>query len=82
MSTLPCLMSICWAFPPLYDDVASLLVQAGQVCAADVATKTRDIDPFIASKFQVNAKVCLDMFVMLMFQTYKESHTNSPEPQR
>ncbi|TTK47649.1 Integrator complex subunit 2 [Bagarius yarrelli] len=49
MPTLPCLVSICWAFPPLYDDVASLLVQLGQVCAADVAAKARDIDPFIAS---------------------------------
>ncbi|MCI4388170.1 hypothetical protein PGIGA_G00082510 [Pangasianodon gigas] len=48
MPTLPCLVSICWAFPPLYDDVASLLVQLGQVCAADVAAKARDIDPFIA----------------------------------
>ncbi|GAA6083141.1 integrator complex subunit 2 [Tachysurus ichikawai] len=48
MPTLPCLVSICWAFPPLYDDVASLLVQLGQVCAADVAAKARDIDPFIS----------------------------------
>ncbi|KAM9456268.1 integrator complex subunit 2 [Clarias gariepinus] len=48
MPTLPCLVSVCWAFPPLYDDVASLLVQLGQVCAADVAAKARDIDPFIA----------------------------------
>uniref|UniRef100_A0AAR2IYY9 Integrator complex subunit 2 n=1 Tax=Pygocentrus nattereri TaxID=42514 RepID=A0AAR2IYY9_PYGNA len=48
MPTLPCLVSFCRAFPPLYDDVASLLVQVGQVCAADVATKARDIDPFIA----------------------------------
>ncbi|KAF4082125.1 hypothetical protein AMELA_G00148040 [Ameiurus melas] len=48
MPTLPCLVSICWAFPPLYDDVASLLVQLGQVCAADVAAKACDIDPFIA----------------------------------
>ncbi|KAG9263236.1 integrator complex subunit 2 [Astyanax mexicanus] len=47
MPTLPCLVSFCRAFPPLYDDVASLLVQVGQVCAADVATKARDIDPFI-----------------------------------
>lgn len=51
MPTLPCLVSICWAFPPLYDDVASLLVQLGQVCAADAAAKAQDIDPFIASKF-------------------------------
>ncbi|XP_056140438.1 integrator complex subunit 2 isoform X2 [Lampris incognitus] len=48
MPTLPCLVAICQAFPPLYDDVAALLVQVGQVCASDVATKARDIDPLIA----------------------------------
>ncbi|XP_066551754.1 integrator complex subunit 2 [Amia ocellicauda] len=48
MPTLACLVSFCQAFPPLYDDVAALLVQVGQVCASDVATKARDIDPLIA----------------------------------
>uniref|UniRef100_A0A669AWV9 Integrator complex subunit 2 n=1 Tax=Oreochromis niloticus TaxID=8128 RepID=A0A669AWV9_ORENI len=48
MPTLPCLVAFCQAFPPLYDDVAALLVQVGQVCSSDVATKARDIDPFIA----------------------------------
>uniref|UniRef100_A0A6Q2XLY1 Integrator complex subunit 2 n=1 Tax=Esox lucius TaxID=8010 RepID=A0A6Q2XLY1_ESOLU len=48
MPTLPCLVAFCQAFPPLYDDVAALLVQVGQVCASDVVTKTRDIDPLIA----------------------------------
>ncbi|KAJ3589301.1 hypothetical protein NHX12_010146 [Muraenolepis orangiensis] len=48
MPTLPCLVAFCKAFPPLYDDVAGLLVQVGQVCASDVATKARDIDPLIA----------------------------------
>uniref|UniRef100_A0A8C6LEX6 Integrator complex subunit 2 n=1 Tax=Nothobranchius furzeri TaxID=105023 RepID=A0A8C6LEX6_NOTFU len=48
MPTLPCLVAFCQAFPPLYDDVAALLVQVGQVCASDVATKARDVDPFIA----------------------------------
>ncbi|KAI4814607.1 hypothetical protein KUCAC02_003795 [Chaenocephalus aceratus] len=47
MPILPCLVSFCQAFPPLYDDVAGLLVQVGQVCASDVATKARDIDPLI-----------------------------------
>lgn len=51
MPTLPCLVAFCQAFPPLYDDVAALLVQVGQVCASDVATKVRDIDPFIARKY-------------------------------
>lgn len=50
MPTLPCLVSFCKAFPPLFDDVMSLLVQVGQVSAADVTTKTRDIDPLIASE--------------------------------
>uniref|UniRef100_A0A8C7TPQ8 Integrator complex subunit 2 n=1 Tax=Oncorhynchus mykiss TaxID=8022 RepID=A0A8C7TPQ8_ONCMY len=50
MPTLPCLVAFCQAFPPLYDDVATLLVQVGQVCASDVSTKTRDIDPLITSK--------------------------------
>ncbi|XP_033834212.1 integrator complex subunit 2 [Periophthalmus magnuspinnatus] len=48
MPTLPCLVAFCQAFPPLYDDVAALLVQIGQVCASDVASKARDIDPLIA----------------------------------
>uniref|UniRef100_G3Q9Y3 Integrator complex subunit 2 n=1 Tax=Gasterosteus aculeatus aculeatus TaxID=481459 RepID=G3Q9Y3_GASAC len=48
MPILPCLVPFCQAFPPLYDDVAGLLVQVGQVCASDVATKARDIDPLIA----------------------------------
>uniref|UniRef100_A0A8C2Q6T6 Integrator complex subunit 2 n=1 Tax=Cyprinus carpio TaxID=7962 RepID=A0A8C2Q6T6_CYPCA len=50
MPTLPCLVSFCKAFPPLFDDVMSLLVQVGQVSAADVTTKARDIDPLIASE--------------------------------
>uniref|UniRef100_A0A672T6B2 Integrator complex subunit 2-like n=1 Tax=Sinocyclocheilus grahami TaxID=75366 RepID=A0A672T6B2_SINGR len=48
MPTLPCLVSFCKAFPPLFDDVMSLLVQVGQVSAADITTKARDIDPLIA----------------------------------
>ncbi|KAM8835256.1 integrator complex subunit 2 isoform 2-T2 [Synchiropus picturatus] len=47
MPTLPCLVAFCQAFPPLYEEVAALLIQVGQVCASDVATKTRDIDPLI-----------------------------------
>uniref|UniRef100_A0A8K9WXX6 Integrator complex subunit 2 n=1 Tax=Oncorhynchus mykiss TaxID=8022 RepID=A0A8K9WXX6_ONCMY len=54
MPTLLCLVAFCQAFPPLYDDVAALLVQVGQVCASDVATKARDIDLLIASKFVFN----------------------------
>lgn len=50
MPTLSCLVSFCKAFPPLFDDVMSLLVQVGQVSAADVTTKARDIDPFITSE--------------------------------
>ncbi|MBN3272797.1 INT2 protein, partial [Polyodon spathula] len=51
MPTLPCLVSFCQAFPPLYDDVTALLIQVGQVCASDVAAKARDIDPLI-TRFQ------------------------------
>uniref|UniRef100_A0A4W3JCT6 Integrator complex subunit 2 n=1 Tax=Callorhinchus milii TaxID=7868 RepID=A0A4W3JCT6_CALMI len=47
MPTLPCLVSFCRAFPPLYDDVTSLLIQIGQVCASHVATQAPDIDPII-----------------------------------
>lgn len=50
MPTLPCLVSFCQAFPPLYEDIMSLLIQIGQVCASDVATQTRDFDPIITRK--------------------------------
>lgn len=50
MPTLPCLVSFCQAFPPLYEDIMSLLIQIGQVCASDVATQTRDVDPIITRK--------------------------------
>lgn len=50
MPTLPSLVSFCRAFPPLYEDIMSLLIQIGQVCASDVATQTRDIDPIITRK--------------------------------
>uniref|UniRef100_A0A665W040 Integrator complex subunit 2 n=1 Tax=Echeneis naucrates TaxID=173247 RepID=A0A665W040_ECHNA len=56
MPTLPCLVAFCQAFPPLYDEVASLLVQVGQVCASDVATKARDIDPLILTLPQRTAE--------------------------
>uniref|UniRef100_A0A8C1I650 Integrator complex subunit 2 n=1 Tax=Cyprinus carpio TaxID=7962 RepID=A0A8C1I650_CYPCA len=56
MPTLPCLISFCKAFPPLFDDVMSLLVQVGQVSAADVTTKARDIDPLIARLQYVRQK--------------------------
>lgn len=48
MPTLPCLVSFCRAFPPLCDDVTSLLIQTGQVCASHVATQAQDIDPIIS----------------------------------
>lgn len=34
----------------------SLLVQIGQVCASDVATQTRDIDPIITRLQQIKEK--------------------------
>ncbi|XP_074869941.1 integrator complex subunit 2 isoform X2 [Carettochelys insculpta] len=68
MPTLPCLVSFCQAFPPLYDDVMSLLIQIGQVCASDVATQTRDFDPIITRLQQLKEKpneqsgLCKDLF--------------------
>ncbi|XP_030078084.1 integrator complex subunit 2 [Microcaecilia unicolor] len=56
MPTLPCLVSFCQAFPPLYEDIMSLLIQIGQVCASDVATQTRDIDPSITRLQQLKEK--------------------------
>ncbi|KAJ1185685.1 hypothetical protein NDU88_002475 [Pleurodeles waltl] len=56
MPTLPCLVSFCQAFPPLYEDIMSLLIQIGQVCASDVATQTRDIDPIITRLQQLKEK--------------------------
>ncbi|KAM8975093.1 integrator complex subunit 2 [Pelodytes ibericus] len=56
MPTLPCLVSFCQAFPPLYEDTMSLLVQIGQVCASNVATKTRDVDPIITRLQQLKEK--------------------------
>ncbi|XP_048375113.1 integrator complex subunit 2-like [Sphaerodactylus townsendi] len=56
MPTLPCLVSFCQAFPPLYEDIVSLLIQIGQVCASDVATVTRDFDPIITRLQQLKEK--------------------------
>lgn len=56
--TLPCLVSFCQAFPPLYEDVMALLIQIGQVCASDVATETRDCDPIITRLQQLKEKPC------------------------
>ncbi|XP_063311286.1 integrator complex subunit 2 isoform X1 [Pelobates fuscus] len=56
MPTLPCLISFCQAFPPLYQDIMSLLIQIGQVCASNVATQTRDVDPIITRLQQLKEK--------------------------
>ncbi|KAM9320981.1 integrator complex subunit 2 [Gastrophryne carolinensis] len=56
MPTLPCLVSFCQAFPPLYEDIMSLLIQIGQVCASNVATQTRDVDPIIMRLQQLKEK--------------------------
>uniref|UniRef100_A0A6I8P0Y9 Integrator complex subunit 2 n=1 Tax=Ornithorhynchus anatinus TaxID=9258 RepID=A0A6I8P0Y9_ORNAN len=56
MPTLPSLVSFCQAFPPLYEDIMSLLIQIGQICASDVATQTRDIDPIITRLQQLKEK--------------------------
>lgn len=56
MPTLLCLVPFCQAFPPLYEDVMSLLIQIGQVCASNVATQTRDVDPIITRLQQLKEK--------------------------
>ncbi|XP_018412163.1 PREDICTED: integrator complex subunit 2 [Nanorana parkeri] len=56
MPTLPCLVLFCQAFPPLYEDTMSLLIQIGHVCASNVATQTRDIDPIITRLQQLKEK--------------------------
>ncbi|KAL8199110.1 UNVERIFIED_CONTAM: Integrator complex subunit 2, partial [Gekko kuhli] len=56
MPTMPCLVSFCQAFPPLYEDIVSLLIQIGQVCASDVATATRDFDAIITRLQQLKGK--------------------------
>lgn len=70
MPILPCLVAFCQAFPPLYDDVAALLVQVGQVCASDVSTKARDIDPSITRKYDSfckdkNTKIVQNLMIIL-----------------
>ncbi|XP_030847416.1 integrator complex subunit 2 [Strongylocentrotus purpuratus] len=37
-ATLPSIVRICRAFPPLYEDITSILVQLGRVCASRIAT--------------------------------------------
>ncbi|KAG8451678.1 hypothetical protein GDO86_003751 [Hymenochirus boettgeri] len=56
MPTLPCLVSFCQAFPPLYEEIMSLLIQVGQVCASNVATQTRDVDPIVTRLQQLKEK--------------------------
>ncbi|XP_070571553.1 integrator complex subunit 2-like [Ptychodera flava] len=55
LPTLPALVNICQAFPPLYDDVASMLQQIGRICNSNLAVVSNipqqrlglngDIDP-------------------------------------
>lgn len=37
-ATTPCLANICTAFPPMYDDVTSLLVQIGRIAHSRLAS--------------------------------------------
>lgn len=72
MPILPCLVAFCQAFPPLYDDVAALLVQVGQVCASDVATKARDIDPSITRKYDGFSRTRSDLCFISIFDDTDE----------
>ncbi|KAK3084417.1 hypothetical protein FSP39_013249 [Pinctada imbricata] len=63
METIPCLVRVCQAFPPLCEDVTSLLHQVGRVCTSHVAessnllqydnreTDITDSDLVLGSKF-------------------------------
>ncbi len=73
MPILPCLVAFCQAFPPLYDDVAALLVQVGQVCASDVATKARDIDPLIAREYSYYYNLQNDIVFIVCVTTSVET---------
>ncbi|XP_046325730.2 integrator complex subunit 2-like isoform X2 [Haliotis rufescens] len=41
--TVPCLFNICKAFPPLCDDVTSLLTQIGRVCFSQLTTTNSEV---------------------------------------
>lgn len=77
MPILPCLVAFCQAFPPLYDDVAALLVQVGQVCASDVATKARDIDPSITRKYDSFSSTPGLCFISVFDDEFKSITTES-----
>ncbi|GCB73512.1 hypothetical protein scyTo_0002591 [Scyliorhinus torazame] len=81
MPTLPCLVSFCRAFPPLYDDVASLLIQTGQVCASHVATQAQDIDPIITRLKYLKEKteVTPDLHRSVSSERIKKGETIAPE---
>ena len=36
--TLPCMAKVCQAFPPLCEDVTTLLAQIGRVCLSHIAS--------------------------------------------
>ena len=36
--TLPCLAKVCQAFPPLCEDVTTLLAQIGRVCLSHISS--------------------------------------------
>ncbi|XP_078404358.1 integrator complex subunit 2 isoform X4 [Cetorhinus maximus] len=81
MPTLPCLVSFCRAFPPLYDDVTSLLIQTGQVCASHVATQAQDIDPIITrlKYLKEKAGVTPDLYRSAGLDRIKKDETIAPE---
>ncbi|XP_041052827.1 integrator complex subunit 2 isoform X3 [Carcharodon carcharias] len=81
MPTLPCLVSFCRAFPPLYDDVTSLLIQTGQVCASHVATQAQDIDPIITrlKYLKEKAGVTPDLYRSAGLDRIKKDETITPE---
>ena len=40
LQTVPCLLNFCKAFPPLCEDVTTLLSQVGRICVSQLAATT------------------------------------------
>ncbi|XP_075049830.1 integrator complex subunit 2-like [Mixophyes fleayi] len=83
MPTLLCLVSFCQVFPPLYEDIMSLLIQIGQVCASNVATQTRDVDPIITRLQQLKEKELASAFTLfpLPISSTKDPESLDPDVQ-
>ncbi|XP_071790085.1 integrator complex subunit 2-like [Asterias amurensis] len=63
LPTLPSLVRICQAFPPMYEDVTSLLTQIGRMCISRMATvnspMATGLDSSSAGLFMAKDRQCL-----------------------